>query len=269
MSIFDFALDIYYYMMPYMFEPYNAYQQPSKKKHWMEIAEEEALYHRMLMEAQKIEEAKHQQMTVNNSIQNGKTIIQTQTNVSPAAGAGGVPPLSYFIEAAEIASFTFGANPIVVGIAESFVNTTNTPGDDIFLWNFGSGSLTSTSATPSNLAYTTTGSFTVSLQSTSSLGGMTKTTDTLVVTAPTLAASFDYTTGSNAAPMPITFSNTTTYNGAGTLTYRWQLSGSNTSTLANPSASFLKAGSYNVQLQVTESSVARITSSCVTTIVVS
>ena len=38
--------------MRFIIEPYNAYQKPAKKKHWMEIAEEEALQHRMMVEEQ-------------------------------------------------------------------------------------------------------------------------------------------------------------------------------------------------------------------------
>ena len=49
----------------------------------MEIAEEEALFHRMLMEAQRIEEAKHQQMSVQDSVQDGRTAAQSQNNLEP------------------------------------------------------------------------------------------------------------------------------------------------------------------------------------------
>ena len=66
--------------IPYLIEPYNAYQKPPKKKHWMEQAEEEALYYRLMMEVEK-----------------QKTAQQIQiTNAIIDSGAGGVPPYSYF-----------------------------------------------------------------------------------------------------------------------------------------------------------------------------
>ena len=82
-------------MIPYQFEPYNAYQRKPRKKHWMEIAEEEALFHRMVQE-QLMREAKTAQMTVQDSVQNG----ESATTAGQAGGAGGVPPYSYFQETA-------------------------------------------------------------------------------------------------------------------------------------------------------------------------
>ncbi len=67
-------------MNPFLIEPYQAYQNPPKKKHWMEIAEEEALFHRMMTEANKVQPSSQQTVAT-----------------SPAdSGAGGTPPYSYF-----------------------------------------------------------------------------------------------------------------------------------------------------------------------------
>lgn len=65
-------------MFPYIIEPYNAYQKPPKKKHWMEIAEEESLMARIIAEA--------------------ATSTNETANASSAApaGAGGVPSYDYF-----------------------------------------------------------------------------------------------------------------------------------------------------------------------------
>jgi len=52
----------------------------------------------------------------------------------------------------------------------------------------------------------------------------------------------------------VTFSNNTTYDGSGTLNYKWELgSGSITSTSTNPTMSYFNPGLYTVALQATES----------------
>ena len=248
--VLKFLRYIYYYMIPYMFEPYNAYQKPPKKKHWMEIAEEEALYHRMLMEAQKIEEAKHQQMTVQDSVQDGRTAAQTQTNVSPAAGAGGVPPHSYFLDKIEVGSFVVsplsGAGPLSV----SFVNNTRTPEVDQFLWELGDGT-TSTEINPPTKVYQT-GSYTIILHATSSAGAGSIASYELVVSAPVLTAGFTRTPVTSSAPFTASFTNTTAVTGDGAVTYRWLFGDGTTSTVINPTHVF-NTGSYTIKLEATTS----------------
>jgi PKD repeat protein len=247
-------IDIYYYMMPYMFEPYNAYQQPPRKKHWMEIAEEEALYHRMVQEAL-VKEAKTQQMTVADSVQDGTTA----TAPSQAAGAGGVPPHSFFIEQSEFASFTMTPTLGIGPLSVTFVDTTNTPGDDIVFWNFGSGSLTSTSTTPAPLTYTATGSYTINFQSTSSLGNATAApAQTLTVNAPTIVANFTQNSSSGAHPVTVIFTDTSTYSTSAldTITWAWTFKTGGTtvssSAVENPAIVFNAIGAFTASVVVTE-----------------
>lgn len=256
----------------YLIEPYNAYQKPPKKKHWHEIIEEEALYHQMLQEAESLRQAKLMQedamkQALNLALksqqpQPSSLQVQDAAVGAPAnAGAGGVPPFSYFVKVAqdaaeptELADFSFspasGISPLLV----SFTNLTPTPDNDTFLWDFGSGSATSTSINPS-ITYTTSGSYTITLYATSSTGNMTTASKSITVSIPTLIAGFTLTTSSATAPSIGTFANTSTYNGSGTLTRLWVYgSGSLTSSAAvAPSITYTASGSYTASLSVTES----------------
>lgn len=314
-------------MIPYLFEPYNAWDRhtPKKKKHWHEIVEEEQLMARIIAEQQ----AQQAQQ-------------QVQNQAMAAAGAGGVPPYAYFHSELEVVDFSAtpltGAGPLTV----VFTNLTTSPEGDSYLWTFGDGE-TSTEQSPTHL-YSVTGSFTASLQVTNSLGQakietknnyisssvpvvtaaftytsesaiapatvsfVSTTTNTsqtptttllwtldgnpttststtvdsiyqsgshsaslqatgsynktsvthsvITLAAPTLTATFTFTTSSTTAPSTASFTNNTTYNGHGTLTYKWLFgSGSFTSSLQSPSPFFYTAaGGYTASLQVTESS---------------
>ena len=274
--------------MIYLIEPYNAHQKPPRKKHWTEIAEEEALHHKIAMETDArnsvlrqmaIEEAIHQNLVLreanakqnqNPTSVNNQNVALPQYTPQPAqqqtqdgqyaapAGGGGYPPLSYFLtqnENAEVAAFALSPASGIGPLTVNFVNQSQTPLNDTFYWDFGSGSLTSTSISPSSVTYTQTGSYTVTLQETSSTGFSSSATNGVTVIAPTVTPALvaDFTTG--AAPLPVTFSNNTTYHGSGTLTYLWDFgSGSLTSTLKTPSMSYANPGTFTVSLQVTESS---------------
>jgi len=65
-------------MMPFLIEPYNAWDKtPKKKKHWHELVEEEQLMARIIAEQQAAQQ-------------------QIQNTAMAAAGAGGVPTYDYF-----------------------------------------------------------------------------------------------------------------------------------------------------------------------------
>ncbi len=242
-------------MIPYIIEPYNAYLKPARKKHWMEIAEEEALQHRMIMEEQLrdamlLEQAIHEQQVVAQQIQDGQYAVN--------AGAGGTPPFDFFVsqsEMREVASFFMtplsGIGPLTV----NFTNLSVSPSNDTYFWDFGSGSLTSTQINPAPVKYTQTGSYTIKLQGTSSTGNSSSVSSTVVVSAPTLVSSFIFNTSSNTHPSSASFVNTTTYNGSGTLIYLWTLgTGSITTASFNPyPQQYANSGSYIASLQVTES----------------
>ena len=268
--------------MPYLFEPYNAYQKPAKKKHWTQIAEEEALLIKMQLEEairqQSIEKtlyeqamkehlalreaaAKQNQQPNNWNNQNlalpqyfpqpAQQQVQDGQYAAPAGGGGWISQLTEELQ--EVTSFTvtptFGLGPLAV----TFVNNTVTPENDTFLWLFGSGSLTSTAINPT-LTYTALGTYTVTLQETSSAGNTSISTQTITVNAPSVISTFTFTTSSNSHASIAMFSNASTTNGVGTLNYHWYFgSGSATSVLTNPTQSYTAAGTYTVQLQTTES----------------
>jgi PKD repeat protein len=242
--------------MSFLIEPYNAYQKPPKKKHWHEIIEEEALFHRI-----QLEEARLQQQTnLNNqnvalpqyAPQPASQQVQDGQFAAPAGGGGWVLPSE--LEAQEQANFSVSPASGVGPLTVTFTNLTISPDNDTFLWNFGSGSLTSTAITPPTLTYTQTGSYVIKLQETSSTGNMTVTTRTITVNVPTVTAAFTYTTGANVAPMPVTFSNASTTNNIGTLNYNWSFgSASLTSTTTNPKILYGNPGIYTASLSATES----------------
>ena len=75
---FAFTCIFIYCMMPFLIEPYNAWDKtPKKKKHWHELVEEEQLMARIIAEQQAAQQ-------------------QIQNTAMAAAGAGGVPTYDYF-----------------------------------------------------------------------------------------------------------------------------------------------------------------------------
>jgi PKD repeat protein len=316
----------------YLIEPYNAYAPKGRKKHPMEIAEEEFIYYKMVEnEKLKLQEAQ-------------LAAQQIQNQSIAAAGAGGSPPRSYFHPEEDTIDFsgniTTAAGPLTV----IFSNLSTNPQYYTFSWNFGDGttdtnptppahlynsgsvatcSLTAThidghtvttttknsyisasipvvtaaftfttsstiapftaafTNTSTNTSQTTTntylwtfsdtgstlsskdashicqsGSFTASLQATGSYNLSSKYTQSFFATAPTLTSIFTFTTSSVSAPSTASFTNSSTYNGHGSLTYLWTYgSGSLSSTDASPLTIIYKnAGGYTASLQITESS---------------
>lgn len=155
----------------------------------------------------------------------------------------------------------FSLNPRlgIAPLSTSFTNlssTNNSQNTLTYRWVFGDGT-TSSLANPVHVY--DTGSFVVTLQVTGSFNVTDRKvfTGSLAVTAsaPTITAAFTVTTSSNSAPATASFSNSTTYNSSGSLTYLWLYgSGSITSSLATPPAAiFNNAGPYTASLQVTES----------------
>jgi hypothetical protein len=138
----------------YLIEPYNAYQKPPKKKHWMEFVEEENLLHKMIQEQENGKDSGTWHLM--------KDTGDTPTPVpAPAVGAGGVPEYAYFnpnIILNFTSSVVSGHKPFSV----TFINLTT--GDIKYIsyrWTFGDGS--SSTATNPIHTYNITGSFTVAL----------------------------------------------------------------------------------------------------------
>ena len=159
-----------------------------------------------------------------------------------------------------VTSSRFG--PATATFTNTSTNTSQTP-TTTYLWQFGSGSVTSSLVNPSTFAYNGTGSFTASLQATGSYGIASKYTQSFFITAPQITASFTVVTSSKTAPSIATFTNTTKHTGSGNLIYLWQFgSASLTSTLANPPPfTYTTSSNYTASLQVTESAYINIMSS--------
>lgn len=161
--------------MFYLIEPFNAYQQPPRKKHWMEVAEEERLFMLMVEEQRKAESVKQQKLAEsleanqNPFTKDAKTFLlnkddgdmpSTIGHGGPASGAGN-PPYQFF-NPHIILAFT---SSVVSGHIPFSVHFTNLETGDIqfvnYKWDFGDGT-TSTQTHP-NHTYNKTGSFDVSL----------------------------------------------------------------------------------------------------------
>jgi PKD repeat protein len=244
--------------MPYIFEPYNAYQKPPRKKHWMEIVEEEALLHRIVTEQQALLQSQNLALKSQAAPPSSQQ-VQDASGPAVNSGAGGSPNVQYFHP---VMSVTFSAVP-VTGIGPLSVKFSNASSPDLlqygnFLWVFGDGG-TSTVINPSYI-YTNTGSYSVTLTGSSQYNALNtasvSASNYISVSVPALKASFTFATSSNTHPSSASFANTTTYNGSGTLTYLWSLgTGSITSSSFNPNTQmYVNAGAYTASLQVTESS---------------
>ena len=269
--------------MAFIFEPYNAYQKPPKKKHWMEIAEEEALLHRINLEEQArnkelFQEALKQHLALREARIQQQTSLNNQNVALPqyqpqpasqqvqdgqfaaAAGGGGWVLPSLLVtqeEQTEIVSFiatpASGVGPLQV----FFTNTTPTPGNDTFFWNFGSGSLTSNVASPGSRKYTQTGSYIVALQGTSSVGNKTTASTTITVTDPVLNAWHNLPDTYTVAPFSASVTGSHTYNGTGIVTGQWSWgdgSPAETYTSGAGVKHIYTTGSWTASLALTESS---------------
>jgi gliding motility-associated-like protein len=146
----------------------------------------------------------------------------------------------------------FNINPntqCFAGNQFSFTNTTTlSSGTITYLWNFGNG-ITSTQANPS-YSYPATGTYIVKLVATSGTGCKDSTTRTITVN-PSPTATFSVNTASQCVTgNQFSFTNNSSIS-TGTLTYAWTFGDGNVSTNANPSHSYINAGSYTVKLVVT------------------
>ena len=146
----------------------------------------------------------------------------------------------------------FNINPntqCFAGNQFSFTNTTTlSSGTITYLWNFGNG-ITSTQTNPS-YSYPATGTYIVKLVATSGTGCKDSTTRTITVN-PSPTATFSINTASQCVTgNQFSFTNNSSIT-TGTLTYAWTFGDGNVSTNANPSHSYINAGSYTVKLVVT------------------
>jgi PKD repeat protein len=227
-------------MTPYLIEPYTIFQGKKKDKHWMQIAEEEALFYKMIHEA-----IQQQQVTA-------------LTNV---AGVGGTPEYGFFNP--KLSTVGFSVSPNITGSAPYTIYLNPTSDSSVnrfcnFTWNFSDG----TSATgPTAIKTFQTGSFRVSLTASAQFNNATQAVVTVISSSlPVVVANFTSSVESGSVPLTVTFTNLTfinQYTGSGALpgvTYRWNFgSASLTSTETNPVVTYYQTGSYLVRLESTGS----------------
>lgn len=157
------------------------------------------------------------------------------------------------------AGFTYvtssGPGPITASFTNTTTNTSQTA-TTTYKWRFGDGA-TSTLTSPSR-AYVLTGSITASLESTGSYAITSLYTQSFYVPAPTVTALFTFASSSLTGPTTMSFTNTSTNNGNGTLGYWWEFgSASLSSSSTSPSQLYTATGGFTASLAVTESKYGR------------
>jgi parallel beta-helix repeat protein len=149
------------------------------------------------------------------------------------------------VYAAPVANFS--GTP-VSGTAPLAVSFTDTSTGNITSWSWDFGDTgTSTLQNPSH-TYTSAGTYTVSLTVTGPGGSDTKTATNYITVYAVPVANFSGTPVSGTAPLSVTFTDTST----GDITsWSWVFGDGYTSTVQNPSHTYLFAGTYTVSLTVT------------------
>ena len=149
------------------------------------------------------------------------------------------------------AQFTGSPLTVCVGSPVSFTNssTNGTAPITQWAWDFGDGNA-STDVNPQH-AYTTAGTYTITLVVTASNGQADPEVKVNYVTVnPKPNAAFTASTNGCTLPVGVTFNNTST----GGVSYAWNFGNTQTSTLQNPAiVNYATAGTYNVSLTVTNS----------------
>ncbi len=120
---------------------------------------------------------------------------------------------------------------------------------DVVVLDFGDSN-TSTVQNPSH-TYSSNGSYTVSLKATNSYGNNTNTKNNYITVGNAPVANFSGTPTSGAAPLAVTFTDSSTNSPTA---WSWTFGDSNTSTVQNPSHTYSSAGTYTVALTATNAS---------------
>lgn len=154
-------------------------------------------------------------------------------------GGGGMPSVT-----PPTAAFTATAPTAPVGQTVAFTDA-STGSPTAWAWTFGDGAASSQQH-PSH-AWTTAGSYTVTL-TVSNAGGATSATRTVAVTAPAPTAAFTFSPASPSVGQTVTFSDAST--GSPTA-WAWTFGDGSSSSTRNPTHPFTAAGAYSVALTAT------------------
>jgi len=176
--------------------------------------------------------------------------------------------LSVVADQPPVASFTESATTAPTGTTITFDATASRDPDGTIVsysWNFGDG-MTATGATTSH-AYTTAGSYMVTLTVTDNSGstGMSSASKTITDRSPT--ASFTFTPANPTVGQTVTFDGSTSFDPDGTITnYSWTFGDGGTGTGVTTTHAYAAAGTYTVTLTVTDNSGNTGTSSAMITV---
>ena len=125
-----------------------------------------------------------------------------------------------------------------------FTNTSVPLANFSYQWNFGDGSPISFAINPTHL-YNSPGAYIVTLTA-SNFGITCSYTDTIIITSCVASFSYQNTFGT-------TFNFTNTSSNYPTTIYNWNFGDGSSSSQANPTHSYLNAGTYNVTLSIIDS----------------
>lgn len=143
-----------------------------------------------------------------------------------------------------IPSPTFTRNPAggCLPFTPTLTNTTPFDPTYLYIWNYGNGSPPETTYTPSTPTYTTSGTFSISLEVVTPAGCRRTTTQNLSVSPKPTA---NFTVASSVCQrVGVAFTNTS----SGATSYQWDFGDGNTSTSLSPSHTYTTPGTYTIQL---------------------
>lgn len=156
-----------------------------------------------------------------------------------------------------VASFSFSTN----GLTATFSDGSSDPDGSIASrsWNFGDGA-SSTSANPSH-AYAAAGTYTVQLTVTDNKGAKATTTQSVTVKSSTANKPPVAAFTSSASGLAVQFTDGSTDPDGSIASRSWNFGDGTSSTAANPSHAYARAGTYTVSLTVKDNAGASATTS--------
>jgi len=183
------------------------------------------------------------------------------------SGCGVVPPLNQSPNASFTASPTSGVAPLEVSFDAS--GSYDPDGNILsYEWDFKDGNTGSGEIV--NHTFSSIGSYDVRLTVTDDKGATDSATKTITVTKTTNQApiaSFTTTPASGVAPLEVYFNASNSYDSDGTIiSYAWNFKDGNAGSGETISHTFVSAGSYNVELTVTDNEGAVVSATKIVTV---
>ncbi len=188
-------------------------------------------------------------------------VLTVAASLLAACGGGGGGGGGGGINLSPSASFTATPSSGTAPLAVSFNASASTDPDGsiaTYSWNFGDGATTSGTSNTASRTYASAGTFTVTLTVTDNGGATASTTRTVQVNTTNLppTASFQFTPTGGAAPLVVLFDGSPSTDPDGPIaSYSWDFGdASGTETGRTPAHTFVAAGTFTVQLTVTDAS---------------